>query len=163
MHEPRKTLIVDIDEISAKIAEDMLTSLGIHDTLIMHDYDEAKQFIEKNRIFMVVIEIGMGGIRSFNFIKWLRRGTGNHNFQAPIIAYSENPTKEMVSAARDAGITEFAARPFDKQILKDILNTSMVKPRNFIIARNYSGPDRRRKTKPLTTAERRVNPDKKDE
>jgi CheY-like chemotaxis protein len=161
MNEPRKTLIIDFDAASAGVTRDVLTLLGINETIIISDFETAKMFLEKHRVLLITIELETAG--SLNFIKWLRRNTTNANFQAPIIALSAKPTKELVSDARDAGATEFVLKPIDKAILKDILIGCMTRPRNFIIARGYAGPERRRKVKPLTVVERRVTPEKKDD
>jgi DNA-binding response OmpR family regulator len=54
--------------------------------------------------------------------------------------------KRRVMTARDAGVTEFLAKPISaKGLYQRILNV-VVSPRPFIRTKSYFGPDRRRNT-----------------
>ena len=54
--------------------------------------------------------------------------------------------KRRVTIARDAGVTEFLAKPISaKGLYQRILNV-VVSPRPFIKTKSYFGPDRRRNT-----------------
>jgi DNA-binding response OmpR family regulator len=54
--------------------------------------------------------------------------------------------KRRVMIARDAGVTEFLAKPISaKGLYQRILNV-VANPRPFIKTKNYFGPDRRRNT-----------------
>ncbi|MCE3233496.1 MAG: hypothetical protein K0R98_1753 [Rickettsiaceae bacterium] len=155
---PTQTLIIDNDITSAQNTRAALVSLGITDTKIVSDIEEAKSFIENNHVMLVTIELDMDEYAALSFIKWLRRNNENNNYPVPVIGFSDRPTKEIASEAQDSGVTEFIAKPFDKRSLKDILLTTLSKPRNFIISRNYTGPDRRRKFQPINGDERRLTP-----
>ena len=69
-------------------------------------------------------------------------------------------SKRRVTLARDAGVTEFLAKPISaKGLYQRVLNV-VANPRPFIKTKNYFGPDRRRNT--ATTyigEERRVGGD----
>jgi DNA-binding response OmpR family regulator len=54
--------------------------------------------------------------------------------------------KRRVTVARDAGVTEFLAKPISaKGLYQRILNV-VANPRPFIKTKTYFGPDRRRNT-----------------
>jgi DNA-binding response OmpR family regulator len=60
--------------------------------------------------------------------------------------------KKRVIAARDAGVTEFLAKPISaKGLYQRILNV-VANPRPFIKTKTYFGPDRRRNTNPPISA-----------
>ena len=59
-------------------------------------------------------------------------------------------------AARDAGITEFLAKPISAKALYQRVLNVVANPRPFIRTRSYFGPDRRRNANPnYAGAERR--------
>jgi DNA-binding response OmpR family regulator len=52
--------------------------------------------------------------------------------------------KKRVVAARDAGITEFMAKPISAKSLYQRIVNVVANPRPFIKTKTYFGPDRRR-------------------
>ncbi len=64
--------------------------------------------------------------------------------------------KKRVTAARDAGITEFLAKPISAKGLYQRIVNVVANPRPFIKTKTYFGPDRRRNVNPnYVGAERR--------
>jgi len=53
-----------------------------------------------------------------------------------------------VVAARDAGVTEFLAKPISAKALYQRVLNVVANPRPFIRTRSYFGPDRRRNANP---------------
>ena len=56
--------------------------------------------------------------------------------------------KARVTAARDAGITEFLAKPISAKALYHRIVNVVANPRPFIKTKTYFGPDRRRNVNP---------------
>jgi DNA-binding response OmpR family regulator len=52
--------------------------------------------------------------------------------------------KTRVTAARDAGVTEFLAKPISAKALYQRIVNVVANPRPFIRTKTYFGPDRRR-------------------
>ena len=68
--------------------------------------------------------------------------------------------KHSVHAARDAGVTEFLAKPFSAKTLSTRIIAIVDNPRSFVENPSYAGPDRRRRGEPPEGVEdRRVPPD----
>jgi DNA-binding response OmpR family regulator len=61
-----------------------------------------------------------------------------------IIMLTGHSEKKRVVAARDAGVTEFLAKPISAKALYQRIVNIVVNPRPFIKTRSYFGPDRRR-------------------
>jgi hypothetical protein len=59
-----------------------------------------------------------------------------------ITGYSE---KQHVEAARDAGVTEFLAKPVTVKGVGALLNSLLTNPRPFVRTQTFTGPDRRRR------------------
>jgi DNA-binding response OmpR family regulator len=56
--------------------------------------------------------------------------------------------KKRVVAARDAGVTEFLAKPISAKGLYQRIVNVVANPRPFIKTKTYFGPDRRRNVNP---------------
>jgi two-component system chemotaxis response regulator CheY len=78
----------------------------------------------------------------------IRQPGANANPYVPIIMLTGHSEKKRVVAARDAGVTEFLAKPISaKSLYQRILNV-VANPRPFIKTKSYFGPDRRRIVNP---------------
>jgi two-component system chemotaxis response regulator CheY len=63
--------------------------------------------------------------------------------------------RQRVVAARDAGITEFMAKPISAHALYQRILNVVANPRPFVKTKSYFGPDRRRTVKPSYTGPER--------
>ncbi len=78
-------------------------------------------------------------------ITTMLRGTEDGiNRNSAVIMMSSAPDKARITAARDAGVTEFLRKPFAAAHIESRLITLQKAPREFIAAPDYVGPDRRR-------------------
>ena len=94
---------------------------------------------------MVVCDWGCAPDDGLTFVRRVRTHKDEHTKQTPIILLKANPTPADVKAAREAGATEFLARPFSAAALTTHLRVIFGKPRQFVSAPAYAGPDRRRR------------------
>ena len=78
----------------------------------------------------------------------IRQPGANSNPYVPIIMLTGHSDKKRVLAARDAGITEFLAKPISAKGLYQRIANVVANPRPFIKTRTYFGPDRRRNVNP---------------
>jgi len=76
----------------------------------------------------------------------IRQPGANANPYVPIIMLTGHSGKKRVTAARDAGTTEFLAKPVSAKGLYERIVNVIANPRPFIKTKNYFGPDRRRNT-----------------
>jgi DNA-binding response OmpR family regulator len=68
--------------------------------------------------------------------------------------------RARIEAARDAGVTEFLAKPITVQSLLDRLIKIVERPRPFVRSEAYFGPDRRRRRSESGAAPRRRRDDR---
>jgi two-component system chemotaxis response regulator CheY len=78
----------------------------------------------------------------------IRQDGTNPNPYVPIIMLTGYSEKKRVVAARDAGVTEFLAKPISSQALYQRILSVVANPRPFVKAKGYFGPDRRRNVNP---------------
>ena len=77
-------------------------------------------------------------------VQMIRQPGGNANPYIPIIMLTGHSEKHRVMRARDAGITEFLAKPISATALYERILNLIANPRPFIRTKTYFGPDRRR-------------------
>ena len=75
-------------------------------------------------------------------VRKLRRAQGHHR-QAPVVLITGSAVAADVQRARDHGVSAIAARPLAPQTLFERLDEITTRPRRFIDAESFSGPDRR--------------------
>ena len=78
-----------------------------------------------------------------DLIRKIRRGYTTCR-KAPIIAIIAQPTAELIIAARDSGVHEFLRKPYNTRDLLRRLEAVTLRPREWVEAMQYVGPDRRR-------------------
>src|SRR5258708_554003 len=81
-------------------------------------------------------------------IDYLRFSPDSPNRLLPVIMLTAHSEQEYVVAARDKGVTEFLAKPFTVDGLYRRLSSVIARPRAFVNAQSYFGPDRRRRHLP---------------
>ena len=69
-------------------------------------------------------------------------------------------TMARVNEARDAGVSEFLAKPLTARGVIERLHQAIENPRTFVRTEDYFGPDRRRRDDPAYTGPRRRSTDK---
>ena len=79
-------------------------------------------------------------------IQMIRQPGANSNPYVAIIMLTGHSEKKRVVSARDAGVTEFLAKPISAKGLYQRIVNVVANPRSFIKTKTYFGPDRRRNT-----------------
>lgn len=74
----------------------------------------------------------------------IRQPGANPNPFVPIIMLTGHSEKRRVTAARDAGVTEFLVKPLSARALYERIVNVVMNPRPFVRTKTYFGPDRRR-------------------
>jgi len=156
-----RALIVDDSVFARRLLRSVLTGFGlrdIRDAEGIRDAMEAVIHLPPDIIFLdMMLHEGCDGL---DMVKQIR----NHEEDAvkfvPIVMISAETKIESIIQARDSGITEFLAKPISAQAVYSRLQWTIEKPRQFIRASEYFGPDRRRKIEDMAGDERRrVEPD----
>ena len=79
-------------------------------------------------------------------MQMIRQPGANANPYVAMIMLTGHSEKKRVMAARDAGVTEFLAKPISAKALYQRIINVVANPRPFIKTKTYFGPDRRRNT-----------------
>ena len=139
----RRTLIVDPNMASAKLMADLVKGLGAREVVVEQDEKlalEAARDLEPGIIF---VERTGPRLDGESFTKRLRRSNLACR-KAPIIMVTSDATASTIKGARDSGVHEFLRKPFTSGDLFKRIEAVSIRPRDWIEAVGYVGPDRRR-------------------
>ena len=106
---------------------------------------------------IIITDFAMPIYDGLELTKIIRQPGCNANPHIPIIMVSYHSEKSRVLAARDAGITEFLAKPLAPKALYQRILNILTNPRPFIKTKTYFGPDRRRNINPNYLGSERRN------
>lgn len=98
----------------------------------------------------------MSPVDGLTLLKWLREDKASPDRFMPFVMVSGAADVDKITTARAAGVTEFLAKPYSITGLISRLLAVIDNPRQFVLAPQYFGPDRRRQRLPHSGPERRV-------
>lgn len=136
------------------IFRSVLGDLGIQNVRHGRNAREVVSLLMAEPIDLVVIDdhAPLDGVK---FLTTLRRGSDKLPNAVPVIFITAIAERERIVAARDAGANEILIKPFTPVQLKTRLENSLFKPREFVEAAAYVGPDRRRRRDDGAATDRR--------
>lgn len=139
----RRVLVVDHNTTTAKLLAETLKGLGVGEVLIKGEGRVALDVCRDFEPTLIFTEHRGPQLDGESFAKAVRRS----NFacrKAPIIMVTAEATAASILGARDAGVHEFLRKPYTAGDLTKRIEVVALKPRNWIEAVGYVGPDRRR-------------------
>ncbi|HKJ73649.1 MAG TPA: response regulator [Alphaproteobacteria bacterium] len=105
---------------------------------------------------IVMTNMDMPTVDGMMLLRWIRRHEESPDHFIPVIVVSSYADPAKVREARDAGVTEFVAKPFTIASICSRLINVIERPRQFVQSANYFGPDRRRRALPYDGPDRRL-------
>lgn len=127
-----------------KLVAAMLRRFGVNVILEADDGQQGLNILKQHSVDIVLTEWLMEPMSGYEMVKRIRRGGEVQNPMVPVIMLTGHTEEKRVLAARDAGISEFLAKPVSPERLFHRITLVIDKPRTFVKAPNYVGPDRRR-------------------
>lgn len=139
----KRVLIVDPNLHAARLLTDIMKGLGSRDVVVQPDEKHALLAAEELEPGIVFTERSGEGLDGESLAKALRRSHMNCR-RAPIIMVTADATARSILGARDSGVHEFLRKPFTSADLFKRIENVALKPRDWVEAVGYIGPDRRR-------------------
>ena len=152
-----KVLVADDNPHLRSIVCTVLGGIGIHNVHQCSDGAQALDFLKRWQVDIAIVDFQMDPVDGVEFTQMVRNSAGGTNCNLPIIMLTGHADRARVCEARDAGVTEFIVKPVTARAVFDRVNSVIYKPRPFIRAEGYYGPDRRRHQDPYKGPDRRVN------
>lgn len=137
-------LIVDDNPHMRRILRTLLNSFGARDIYEAEDGAMGLESFTNHMPDIILCDWAMPIFDGLELTQMIRQPGANANPFVPIIMMTGHSEKKRVTAARDAGVTEFLAKPVSAKALHQRIFNIVANPRPFIKTKTYFGPDRRR-------------------
>jgi two-component system, chemotaxis family, chemotaxis protein CheY len=137
-------LVVDDSGFMAKLLRTILRGLAVGRVEECTDPSRVFDCIQDFQPDAIFLDLEMPGVDGLEIARRLRKGDETPNPFLPLIMVTAHTKKANVLQARDAGVTEFLAKPVSAKSVYDRLAACIEAPRPFIKTPHYYGPDRRR-------------------
>jgi len=138
-------LIVDPNAFMRSLIKNVLHVFGAEKFVQVNDGADAFKAMQSLVPDIIFTEWMMDPLDGLDFTRLVRTGKDSLNPFVPIIMMTAYSEKQRVVEARDAGITEFIAKPLSAKTLMARVSAVIEYPRPFIRSPRYFGPDRRRR------------------
>tara|TARA_R110002096_G_scaffold229669_3_gene419254 strand:- start:379 stop:924 length:546 start_codon:yes stop_codon:yes gene_type:complete len=153
-----KVLIVEDDEHIANMIKVILMAFSVEQVHVAASYQEAIDIIEDHPVDCAIVDYLMEPDKGTRFIEHVRWSSNPDRAQMPLILCTVYTDMKTIVEARDAGVSEILAKPVTPMSIFYKIIAAMEKPRPFISAPRYKGPDRRCRTLPWKgKPERRIS------
>jgi len=140
-----RVLIVDDMQPMLSLVLSILKVFGFKDVHIAHDAEEGFRAFCQLNPDIVITDWQMEPYDGVELIRKIRRDPKSPNRFVPVILMSGYSHRARVEKARDGGVTEFLVKPFSAKDLYKRIEQLIEKPRKFVEAEQFFGPDRRRR------------------
>jgi CheY-like chemotaxis protein len=141
-------LVIDDSAHMRRILRALLHGFGARE---VYEAEDGASGLESFTHFMpdiVILDWVMPIFDGLELAQMIRQPGANANPYVPIIMLTGHSEKKRVVSARDAGVTEFLAKPISAKALYERILNVVANPRPFIKSKTYFGPDRRRGVNP---------------
>lgn len=139
----RRVLVVDPNPTAAKLLAETLKGLGVGSVQFKAEGRAALDLCRDFEPTLIFTEHRGPQLDGESFVRAVRRSSLACR-KIPIIMVTAEATAASILGARDAGVHEFLRKPFTAGDLTKRIEVVALKPRNWIEAVGYVGPDRRR-------------------
>ena len=141
-------LVVDDNRHMRSLVKTILHALGSKSVQEAEDGADAFREMRTFPADIIICDWNMEPLDGLDFVRLIRTGADSPNPFVPVIMLTGHTEMNRVMEARDAGVSEFLAKPISAKGLYSRIRQVIEHPRPFIRTRMYFGPDRRRRLDP---------------
>lgn len=138
-------LIVDDMPPLLALTKSLLEIFGFKAIYTADNADKAFEIFCRERPDLVICDWQIEPYDGIELTMKIRKDPLSPNPYVPIILMTGYSATMRVRQARDIGVTEFLSKPFTAKDLYARIQHIIERPRQFVDARDFFGPDRRRR------------------
>jgi PleD family two-component response regulator len=142
---PISFLVVDDRAYMRRVIKNVLITLGCKRIDEALHGGEALSIMRTVAPDIILSEWLLKPVSGLEMLKAVRADKGAHLKFTPVIMITSETRREKVIQARNAGVTEYVAKPFNAKSLILRIREVIERPRPFVEIGAYFGPDRRRR------------------
>ncbi len=144
-----RVLVVDDNKQMRVLVRELLRALDIRLLAEAGDAEEGFRALRSFRADLVITDLAMGKKEDgITLARQIRLASNSATTTVPIIMMTGHAEMSRVSAAIDAGVNTFLAKPISARSLADHVSAGLNDRRPFIRTASFFGPDRRRRLHP---------------
>ena len=159
-----RILLVEEFPFMVTLMTSMLREFGVGQVMATDDVEDAKKMIldhnggERNtKMVDILMTDLMGPSREgVGLVEWVRSYKRDTVKYMPVMFASAYTSLEVVEKLRDTGVNEILMKPVSAEKLAQRLLYIIDRPRPFVKAPGFFGPDRRRKTEEYKGQDKRI-------
>ncbi len=140
-----KILVVDDMKPMQDLTKSILSIFGFHNIYSAEDGKQGFDLACRHNPDLIITDWIMDKMDGLEMTKLIRKSPMSPNPYVPILMMTGFSSRLRVEGARDQGITEFLVKPFTANDLYTRIVQIVERPRQFVDAEEFFGPDRRRK------------------
>ena len=137
-------LVIDDNAHMRRILRTLLHGFGAREVYEAEDGAAGLEAFTHYIPDIIITDWAMPIFDGLELAQMIRQPGANANPYVAIIMLTGHSEKKRVTSARDAGVTEFLAKPISAKGLYQRIVNVVANPRPFIKTKTYFGPDRRR-------------------
>ena len=137
-------LVVDDNKHMCVLIKTILSAFGVRNVLEASDGADAFKVLKHFPADIIICDWVMQPLDGLDFVRLVRTGKDSPNPYVPVIMLTGHTEMHRVMEAREAGVSEFLAKPVSPKKLYARIRSIIEHQRNFIKTKAYFGPDRRR-------------------
>ena len=138
-------LVVEDNEHMQSLIKEILHTFRIRDIRMCEDGADALLELRRFAADIIICDWEMKPLDGIEFTRLVRSASDVANPFVAIIMLTGHTEMARVAEARDAGISEFLAKPLTAKSLYQRICYVIEAPRRFVKTKRYHGPDRRRR------------------
>lgn len=139
-------MVVEDNANMRNVLRTVLQLIGVGSIITASDGREALELLRTRAVDILMIDWEMKPLDGLEMTRAIRMSSDHPNRFTPIIMVSAHSEVDRVKQARDAGVNEFLVKPISAKRVMERLIDVIERPRQYVKARNYFGPDRRRRS-----------------
>jgi two-component system chemotaxis response regulator CheY len=140
-----KILVVEDMQPMLALTKSILNIFGFNKVYTAAGGDSGYEMFQSEKPDLVITDWLMEPVSGLELIRKIRKSPDSHNPFVPIILMTGFSDRARVELARDDGVTEFLVKPFSAKDIYSRIVQIVEKPRQFVNASDFFGPDRRRR------------------
>ncbi len=148
-------LIVDDNPHMRHLIREILNGFGVRNIMECGDGSSAMSELKHWQADLAFVDWMMEPLDGLDFVRLIRTASDSPNAYLPIIMLTGHTERHRIIEARDAGVSEFLAKPVTPLGLYSRIKAVVENPRPYVRVGRYAGPCRRRKVEDMLGEGRR--------
>lgn len=137
-------LVIEDNQPMLDVVKTLLTTFGVGQVIGASNGEIGLKRYYEYDPDIIIADWMMKPMDGISFTRRVRNDETGPNHFVPIVLMTGFSEKRRVFQARDAGVTEFIVKPFNARDLYKRIVQVIERPRQFVKAGDFFGPDRRR-------------------